>query len=267
MEEQQTQQQKPVKEPTQGLPYDSSQPVITSSTPLEYLQGALPKQAITILILGLISIIAPIGLLGIQYLILGMEFIDLIPGMGYLIMGFIFFSLSVIIYKSVIKKGDIILTKKVRGGLVVFDKIKYGKKILFNRKDPTTELKILWSGAGTAEHSGAKVLLVSEGSAANENMNLCVAESDWTKNLSSMVRAKTYADIAESELLENKGLFGLKWQDIALIIIALISLVTAGILIGLTPDMVTENVMEALNSGALQHAIQSVVTSTPVAVV
>jgi len=125
----------------------------------------------------------------------------------------------------------------------------------------------LWSGAGTAEHSGAKVLLVSEGSAANENMNLCVAESDWTKNLSSMVRAKTYADIAESELLENKGLFGLKWQDLVLIIIALISLVTAGILIGLTPDMVTENVMEALNSGALQHAIQSVVKSTPVAVV
>jgi len=43
MEEQQTQQQKPVKESTQGLPYDSSQPLITSSTPLEYLQGALPK--------------------------------------------------------------------------------------------------------------------------------------------------------------------------------------------------------------------------------
>jgi len=82
-----------------------------------------------------------------------------------------------------------------------------------------------------------------------------------------MVRAKTYADIAESELLENKGLFGLKWQDLALIIIALISLVTAGILIGFTPNMVTEKVMEALNSGALQHAIQSVVKSTPVAVV
>ena len=40
MEEQQIQEPKPIEEPILGLSYDSSQPVITSSTPLEYLQGA-----------------------------------------------------------------------------------------------------------------------------------------------------------------------------------------------------------------------------------
>jgi hypothetical protein len=239
------------------------QPLITTSTPLEYLQGQLPRQAITILILGLISLITPIGLLGIQLFILGLDFMEVLPGIGYLIMGIVFSSISIIIFKAVIKKGDIVLIKHVRGGLTLFDKIKYGKPILFNRNDPSTKLTIIWSGAGTAIDSGAKVLSIKEGNASNENINLCVAETDWNKNLSSMVKAKTYADLAESELLENKGLFGLKWQDLALIGIILLTIIAIGINIGLLPDQITKSIVEALNDGVLQRAIQSVVTSTP----
>jgi len=134
---------------------------------------------------------------------------------------------------------------------------------LFNRNDPSTKLTIIWSGAGTAIDSGAKVLSIKEGNASNENINLCVAETDWNKNLSSMVKAKTYADLAESELLENKGLFGLKWQDLALIGIILLTIIAIGINIGLLPDQITKSIVEALNDGVLQRAIQSVVTSTP----
>jgi len=239
------------------------QPLITTSTPLEYLQGQLPRQAITILILGLISLITPIGLLGIQLFILGLDFMEVLPGIGYLIMGIVFSSISIIIFKAVIKKGDIVLIKHVRGGLTLFDKIKYGKPILFNRNDLSTKLTIIWSGAGTAIDSGAKVLSIKEGNASNENINLCVAETDWNKNLSSMVKAKTYADLAESELLENKGMFGLKWQDLALIGIILLTIIAIGINIGLLPDQITKSIVEALNDGVLQRAIQSVVTSTP----
>lgn len=243
---------------------DNDTPIIIQhNTPLEYLAYNIPKQAITILILGIISIIAPIGLLGIQFLFLGMQFTDLIPSLGYLLMGAVYFGLSLIIYKSVIKKGEVALMKKVRGGLILFDKVKYGKKIYFNKNDPSTQITTIWSGAGTLEYSGAKILQLKEGSTSNENINLCVAESDWTKNLSSMVKLKTYADLAESELLENKGLLNMKWQDMVLIIIALIGMVTIGVLIGLTPSMISEAVMDSLSSGTLQNIVQSVITATP----
>jgi len=76
-----------------------------------------------------------------------------------------------------------------------------------------------------------------------------------------MVRAKTFADIAENELLNTQTLFGLKWQDIALILTALLSLVIIGVLLGVTPDMVAKQVTERLLDGTLQHAVQSVVST------
>lgn len=235
-------------------------------SPIEYLAYNLPKQALMVLALGLIALLAPIGLLIIQYLQLNAmpATNELIPLMGYIVAGFVFFLQALIVYKSVIKRGENVLIKEMRGGQTVFGKSKVGKPIYFNKRDKTTLQNILWNGAGTAEHSGAKVLLLKEGSSSNENINLCVAESDWTKNLSSMVRAKTFADLAESELLGTKGLFGLKWQDMVLIIIAVGIIGIAGILIGITPDIVAEKVMESMSDGALQNAIQSIVAPTVV---
>jgi len=231
---------------------------IEKGSPIEYLAYNIPRQALMYLVLGLICFILPLGIIGIELFILGHEIMTLIPLMGYLAVGLLIFITTGLLYKNVIKKGDIIVIKEKRGGQIVFSKEKYGKKILFDKRDQTTELKILWNGAGTAEHSGAKVLLVKEGSASNENINLCVAESDWTKNLSSMVRAKTFADLAESELLENKGFFGMKWQDLILLVIAGLIIVAIGINIGLLPDMVSKATIEALTDGVLQNALKSV---------
>jgi hypothetical protein len=178
--------------------------------------------------------------------------------MGYIIIGLVFFSMAIIIYKNVIKKGDVIFIKELRGGLISFAKLKYGQQALFDKRDQTSEVNILWNGAGTAEHSGAKVILAKEGSASNENINLCVAESDWAKNLSSMVRAKTFADLAENELLNTKGLFGMKWQDLILLVIALLLVGTIIVLFAVTPNMVSDAIIESLTSGVLQHAISSV---------
>ena len=235
-----------------------------SATPLEYLAYGLPKQSLTILLLGLISLIAPIGLLFIQLFFMETTIQTLIPTASYLIIGLVFFTMSIIIYKNVIKKGEVVLQKEMRGGQIIFDKIKYGKKILFNRHDKTTEIITLWNGAGTLPYSGAKILKIKEGSASNDNLNLCVSESDWTRNLSSMVRAKTFADLAESELLENKGLFGMKWQDLMLILIGLVLIVSIFINIGLLPDIIKDSVMEALTGGALQNVIKNVMTPTVV---
>jgi len=88
---------------------------------------------------------------------------------------------------------------------------KVGKKIFFDKKDKTTDVKILWNGAGTAQHSGAKVLLLKEGSASNTNINLCVAESDWTKNLSSMVKSKNICRLSWKWITRNKR-FNLAWN-------------------------------------------------------
>jgi len=222
----------------------------------------MPKQALLILALGLIALIAPIGLVLIQYLQLNAlpPTTELIPLLGYIVIGLVFFIQALIVYKNVIKRGENILIKEMRGGQIIFDKVKVGKKILFNKKDKTTEIKIPMERAGTAQHSGAKVLLLKEGSASNTNINLCVAESDWTKNLSSMVRAKTFADLAESELLETKGLLGMKWQDLLLIVAVVGVIGIAFMLIGLTPDMVSEKVIESLSGGALQNVISSVIT-------
>ncbi len=240
---------------------------IKKGSPIEYLAYQIPRQALMFLVLGLISFIAPLGLFGIQYFILAQPINTLIPLLGYITVGLLVFLTTGLLYKNVIKKGDIIVIKEKRGGEIVFDKTKYGKKILFDKRDPTTEVQVLWNGAGTAAHSGAKVLLMREGNATNENINLCVAKADWTKNLSSMVKLKSFADLAESELLENKGLLGMKWQDLAIILAIILLIANIGVSIGLVPDIVTESVMKALNSGALQHAIQSVVTTTPTVVV
>jgi len=70
----------------------------------------------------------------------------------------------------------------MRGGEIIFDKSKVGKKIIFCiKKNKTTDVKITLEWSRNSQHSGAKVLLLKEGSASNTNINLCVAESDWTK--------------------------------------------------------------------------------------
>jgi len=145
---------------------------------------------------------------------------------------------------------------------MTFDKQSIRKKIFFDKKDPSTEITVLWNGTAIEKQSGAKIIMIKEGSKSNENINLCVSETDWNKNLGAMVRAKTFADITETEYLNGQTLLGLKWQDIAIILVTLLTVGIIIILLGITPDMVATAVNENLMNGTLQNAIKSVITPT-----
>jgi len=147
---------------------------------------------------------------------------------------------------------------------MTFDKQNLRKKVFFDKKDPSTEITVLWNGTAIEKQSGSKIVLIKEGSKSNENLNLCVSETDWNKNLGAMVRAKTFADIAENDLLNTQTLLGLKWQDFALILMSLLTVGIIIILLGVTPDMVAEAVKSELMNGTLQNAIHSIVTTVGV---
>jgi hypothetical protein len=121
---------------------------------------------------------------------------------------------------------------------------------------------VIWNGTAMEKQSGVRIVQVSEGSKTNENINLSVPESDWAKNLASMVRLKTFADQAEDDLFNNKSILGLKWQDIAIILITLLTVGVIIILLGVTPDMVATAVNENLLNGTLQNAVKSIITPT-----
>lgn len=232
---------------------------IQQTTPLEYIAFQIPRRALSFLILATAGVLGMLGLIFVNYFIIGIT--DIVTTLVFIIQGvisIIFFLQAFLIYKNTIKKGDNIILREQRGGLFTFDKQSLRKKILFNKKDPTTEPTILWNGTAIEPQSGAKVILLKEGSKSNENINLCVTETDWTKNLASMVRAKTFADIAESELLNTQTLFGLKWQDILLIIIGLITIVLVILIIGVNPGMVADEVIKQI-PGTITNAVKSIV--------
>jgi len=230
------------------------------NTPLEYIANQIPRKALSFLILAFAGVIGIIGVSGINYFIIGnTTFISTLIAIIEIIISLIFLLQAGLIYKSVIKRGDNILIREHRGGIMSFDKIPRRKEIRFDPKDPTTAPTILWNGTATEKQSGAKVILLKEGSKSNENINLCVSETDWTKNLAAMVRAKTFADIAESDLLNTPSIFGLKWQDMALIIMGLLLLAIVVIQIGVVPSMVSDEVIKNLLGGPIQNALKSVV--------
>lgn len=235
---------------------------IPNYTPLEYIAFNLPRKAFALVLLALGGTIGTLGLAFISFFFLGQtNQINLLVQGIQIAIATLFLVVSIIIYSNVIKRGDNVIIREHRGGVMTFDKQNLRKKILFDNKDPTTEITTLWNGTAIERNSGSKIILIKEGSKSNENINLCVSETDWSKNLNSMVRLKTYADIAEDELLNNKTMFGLKWQDIAIILTVLLTVGTIIILLGMNPSMVAKAVNENLLNGTLQHAIQSVITA------
>lgn len=232
---------------------------IEKTTPYEYIAGQLPRQSFKLMLISLAGVIGMLGLAFVSYFILNKN--DLVNTLIIVIesiISIVFFIQALIIFQNSIKKDEMIVLREHRGGIFSFDKQKLTKPVYFDKKDQTSLLTILWNGSGMEKNSGAKVLLLKEGNKSNENINLCVPETEWSKNLASMVRAKTFADLAESELLNTKSLFGLKWQDIVLIILVFLILAIIVIQIGLTPAMVSEAIIKKLSDGTLQGIIQSV---------
>lgn len=238
---------------------------IPINTPFEYVAGQIPRRALSFLILGTAGVIGMLGLSFVTIFIIGTtNIIDILVLSIESIISIVFFLQSLLIYTQVIKKGEMAMIREHRGGIITFDKQPLNKPVYFNKKDKATELTILWNGSGTEKQSGARVLLLKEGNKTNENINLCVPETEWTKNLASMVKAKTFADLAEAELLNNKSLLGLKWQDLVLIITAGLTIITIMVLVGFTPQMVADAVTENLFNGQLQKVVQSVLIPTGV---
>jgi len=241
---------------------EDNYPHIPINSPLEYIAYKLPRKSFALLLLTMGGTIGTVGLALITIFLLGQnnQINILIQGIQ-VSLSILFLIVATIIHQNTIKRGENIIIREHRGGVMTFDKQNINKKIYFDNKDPSSEITVLWNGTAIEKQSGAKIVLIKEGSKSNENINLCVSETDWSKNLGAMVRAKTFADIAENELLNTQTLFGLKWQDIALILTALLSLVIIGVLLGVTPDMVAKQVTERLLDGTLQHAVQSVVST------
>ena len=236
---------------------------ILINTPLEYIAFQIPRKALVFLILATAGVLGSIGLTIINVFIIGQtDLVTLLVQGMQITISLIFLLQSALIYKSVIKRGENIIAREHRGGVMTFDKQSIKKKIFFDNKDPSTEITTLWNGTAIEKQSGAKIIMIKEGSKSNENINLCVSETDWNKNLNSMVRSKTFADLAESDYLNGQTLLGLKWQDIAIILTILLTVGIIIILLGITPDMIAKSVNESLLNGTLQHAIQSVVTPT-----
>lgn len=232
---------------------------IAKMTPYEYIAGQLPKQSFKLMLISLAGVIGMLGLSGISYFILNKtDLVNTLIMVIESIISIVFFIQALIIYQNSIKKDEMIVLREHRGGIFSFDKQKLTKPVLFDKNDPTSIITVLWNGSGMEKNSGAKVLLLKEGNKSNENINLCVPETEWSKNLASMVRAKTFADLAESELLNTKSLFGLKWQDFVLIFLVVFALIIIVIQVGLTPAMVSEAIIKKLSDGTLQGIIQSV---------
>jgi len=234
---------------------------ININTPFEYIAGQIPRRALSFLILATAGLIGMLGLIFVNYFIIGTT--DIVTTLVYAIQGIIaiiFFFQAFLIFKYVLKKGEMAIVREHRGGIISFDKHPLTKPLRFNKKDPSSEITILWNGSGTEKQSGSRVLLLKEGNKANENINLCVPETEWSKNLASMVKAKTFADIAEAELLNQKSLLGIKWQDLVLILIAVFVIIAIVIQIGLVPELTAGSVIDALNGGALQNVLKSIVS-------
>ena len=230
------------------------------TTPFEYISHQIPKKALMFWILSIAGTIGSLGLAGTTIIIMGRtDIITILISIVQVIISLVFVLQATLIFKYSLKKGDKIILREHRGGIFSFDKVKQNQKIYFDPKDPTTEPTILWNGTGTEPQTGAKVILLKEGAKANENINLFVAETDWSKNLASMVRAKTFADIAETELLNGQTMFGLKWQDLLLIIIGLLVLGSIIVTVGMVPGMVSDQVIKKMLEGALQTAIGSII--------
>ena len=173
------------------------------------------------------------------------------------------FILLFLMISTSLKKNDLIIIRKFRSGAGTISRInlKGKSEILFDKKDPASKVLISWAGAITDVISGCRIIQISEGHPTNDNLNAQVTESEWDRDVSRLTKAKSVADLAEAELF-NQGLFGLKWQDIVLIIIGLICLGTLGYLVLGLPDAIAQKTMESLMNGTLQNAITTGVQQT-----
>jgi len=136
--------------------------------------------------------------------------------------------------------------------------LKNKSTILFDPRDATSIVQISWSGAITDLTTKNKIIQISEGKRINDSLNMQVTEGEWDKDVAKLTKAKSVADLAEAELF-NQTMFGLKWQDIVLVVTALLIIATLGWLIMANPSAVAKETVKQLVNGTIQQAIAGVI--------
>jgi hypothetical protein len=190
---------------------------------------------------------------------------NLYGGIVLTVFSLVTFVLIFLIFSTSLKKNDLIVIRKFRSGAKTISRTNtQGRsKLYFNKKDPSSKVLISWSGAITDVVSGCKIIQINEGHPTNDNLNEQVSESEWDKDVARLTKAKSVADLAEAELF-NQGLLGLKWQDIVLIVTALLCLGIIVCLFTAVPGEVAKETIKQLLDGTLQTAIAGIVIPTPV---
>jgi len=201
---------------------------------------------------------------GINYLFFPQNFWFNISSLVTTILALMCFIIQMLITNSSLKKNDLIIIRKYRNSSGKISKTKYDGKseIFFDPRDPSSKVSISWVGSITDAVSGCKIIQLSEGKHINDNLNSQVSESEWDKDISKLTKAKSVADLAEAELF-NQGFFGLTWQDIVLVVTALLVIGVLIYLIVVAPGSIAEETVKQLVNGAIQQAVAGIVTPIP----
>ena len=234
----------PKNEPKETLGYDTLNPFLYKFANYLLLPG---------LVVFICSLIATI----ICFIFFPKLILELYGGIICTVFSLIVFVLIFLITSTSLKRGDLIIIRKFRSGSGTISRLnlKGKSELLFDKKDIGSKVLISWAGAITDPISGCKIIQISEGHPTNDNLNSQVTESEWDKDVARLTKAKSVADLAEAELF-NQGLFGLKWQDIVLVIIGILCLAIMGYLIMGAPEAIAKKTIEGLMNGTIQTAIQ-----------
>jgi hypothetical protein len=228
------------------------------------LNNVLYKFSNALLIGNLVILIGFILYTGINYILFPQFFYLTITGIGAIFFSLFSFIIIFLTTATSLKRNDLIIIRKYRSGSGKISRmnLKGKSELYFEPRDKTSKVLISWAGAITDITSGCKIIQISEGHPTNDNLNSQVSESEWDKDVARLTKAKSVADLAEAELF-NQGLLGLKWQDIVLIILVLLSILILGYMAIGVPSAVAKETVERLLGGALQQAIAGIVVPTP----
>lgn len=203
---------------------------------------------------------------GINYWFFPQNFWYNLSSLVTTILALMCFIILMLITNSSLKKNDLIIIRKYRDSSGKISKTKYDGKseIFFDPRDPSSKVAISWVGSITDKTSGCKIIQLTEGKHINDNLNSQVSESEWDKDVAKLTKAKSVADLAEAELF-NQGFMGLTWQDLLLIVTALLVIGVLLYLVLGVPNSVAQETVKQLVNGAIQQAMAGIVVPAPVA--
>lgn len=228
------------------------------------LNQTLYKFGNALLLGSLVIALLFIGVIIFSYFLIPNSFYLMLACGASALFSFINFAIIFLATKSTTKRNDTIVIRKYTNGAGTVSTTNLNNKssILFDPKDSTSMVQISWAGAITDLVSKNKIIQISEGKRINDPLNMQVTEGEWDKDVAKLTKAKSVADLAEAELF-NQGFMGLTWQDIVLIVTALLVIGVLIYLVMVAPDSIAQETVKQLVNGAIQQAVAGIVTPIP----